>query len=178
MTNITDWLSLAAALVSAVGGAFAARAAFLSARSAREAQQAADAAERRASLRDIATAAAAVLVEEKRVSVLVDQVKQTHRALSTLSGASRSSRLDLYVDAAEQKRTEAGSLAEDAKLFAEGAKSLEGVPPEEIDRIQLRQTNSLKKVQTLREDLEREHDSVEAQCAQIRDSMDRARLAR
>lgn len=178
MLSLTEILSLVATVGSAVAGGYAARAAFLSAGSARKAQDAADAAERRASLRELANAAGGVLVEEKRIYALANEVKRAYRASATLSGASGGSRLNHYLEAADEKLAGARALADDAKLFADGARNLEQSPPEEIDRVLLRQTNALRKVQTLRDDLEREHLSLEAQHTQLLESMDRQKFAK
>ena len=61
-------VSTVAAIVSAIGGAFAALAAFRSADSARVAQQAAVAAELRAALRQIGTTATEMLIEAERIA--------------------------------------------------------------------------------------------------------------
>jgi hypothetical protein len=49
---------------------------------------------------------------------------------------------------------------------------------EDILRVQTRLTNSVREVRALREELDREHDQIESQCAERRESMDRTRLAR
>ena len=178
MASETDYLSLIASVVSAIGGAFAARAAYLSAASAREAKEAAEAAETRLSLREISTTAAGVLLEVRRVEALVDQVKLQSRSLAILSGNHGGSRQQLFADAAETKRSRARALAQDSELFANGANSLAAVDANELERVLLRQTTALRDVQGLREDLEREHLSLEKQGAEIRESMDRTRLAK
>jgi hypothetical protein len=66
----------------------------------------------------------------------------------------------------------------DAKLFVEGASSLGSATLDDIDRVQIRLSGSLATCRAIREDLEREENSIEAQCAERRESMDRTRLAR
>ena len=178
MSTETDWLSVAAALVSAVGGVVAALAAFLSARSARETQAAADAAEHRSTRGQIAADASAVLIEAKRVSNLADQIIQAYRGLATLQGALGGPRLALVLNAAEKKREESSALAETSNLFSDGASSLKLATPDELDRVRLQQKAALNAAQALREDLEREQESIERQLLQVLESMDRTRLAR
>ena len=66
--GISEIISSVAAVVSAVGGTFAAVAAFRSAESARVAQQAGTAAKHRAALRQVNITAAEVLIEAERIA--------------------------------------------------------------------------------------------------------------
>jgi signal recognition particle GTPase len=178
MSDLSNWLSIAAALVSAVGGCFAARAAFLSARSARDSQAAADEAERRATRRAIAIDASAVVAESKRVAELSSRVIQAQRRLAVIHGGVGSPRLDLYAKEAEARRGEVEVLAKAAQLFTDGASSLRGSPPDDLDRVLLQQQVALKATQKIREQLEREEESIERQRLQMLESMDRTRLGK
>ena len=178
MSDSTDWLSAISALVSAAGGAFAARAAFLSARSARDAQRAADDAERRASLREIAVLASAVVVEAQRVSNLAAQLKLGYQAMGAFSGSTGNSGIAQRITEVEKKEHEVQALAEDSRLFSEGARSLAQSSIEDIDRVHTRQAAAQKRAVAIREELAREHSSVEARNAESRESRDRTRLAR
>ena len=178
MTDIATWISVAAALVSAVGGAFAARAAFVSARLARETRAATEEAEHRSARRQIGADASAVVVEAKRVSGLVDHVIRANRGLAALQGGLGGSRLQLFTEAVERKRDESKSLAERATLFSDSLQSLKDTTADDLERIRLQQREALHIVQALREDLVREQESLERQQVQVLESMDRTRLAR
>ena len=178
MSNTTDWLAAISALISAAGGAFAARAAFLSAKSARDAQRAADDAERRASLREIGLLASAVVVEEQRISNLTVQLKLGYQAIGVFSGSTGNSAIAQCIAQAEEKGQEAHVLAEGSRLFSDGARSLEQSSMGDIDRVHTRQAAAHKRAVAIREELEREQSSVEARNAESRVSRDRTRLAR
>ena len=173
-----ELLNLGITFASALGGAFAAWAAWRSAGHAKAAQESADLAERRAVLREISGAASAVLVEQSRIASRAGELKLGYRSLSTLSGASSSSNLTLLIARIDETLKVVEALATDAKLFSNNAQALAKAPPEEHDRVVTRMRESLIKAQGYREDLEREHTQVESQCAERRESMDRTRLAR
>lgn len=162
-------VSAAAAVVSAVGGAFAAWAAFRSAESARIAQQAGAAAEHRAALRQIGTTATEVQIEVERIASRGNDLKIAYRTLFTFAGQLGSSRNNLYDAAVDEKLKRASELGGYAKLFTTAAAKLDGTPPEETDRVQVRLSNTLTEIRALREDLERELSSVEGQSATYRD---------
>ena len=164
-------ISSAAAVLSAVGGAFAAFAAFRSAESARISQQAAAAAEQRAALRQIGTTATEVLIEAERIASRGCDLKIAYRTLFTFAGQSNGSRQKIYDAAADEKLKHASKLADYAKLFTAAAEKLDGTPPEETDRVQVRLSNALMKIRALREDLERELSCVEGQSATYRDKV-------
>lgn len=169
MAITPDIVSATAAVVSAIGGAFAAWAAFRSAGSARVAQQAAADSERRASLRQIATTASEVLIEAQRVESRGHDLKSAYRSLFVIAGSGGGSRQALYDTAVDEKLKEAQGLADSAKVFSSSPRSLEDAPPDEIDRVQLKLSTALTKVRALREDIEREFTSAEGQSAAFRD---------
>lgn len=169
MTNTAETLTILASVASAVGGVFAARAAFLSAKSAREVKHAADDMQLRGLLREVATTAGAVLVEVKRIQSVGNEVQHAYRALAVLSGAYGNSRMQLYIAAVDEKLNEAKTLAEDSKLFSDGARSIADCPPAEIERVLLRQALALTTTRAMREDLERENTSLEVQRLQMVD---------
>lgn len=174
----TELFSLAASVVSAMGGGFAAWAAFRSAGSAREAQKSAEESERRASLRRVSETASAVSVEADRILIRGERLKLGYRSLFTLSGGTNHSKLPQYLDVIEEKMRKAAAFGVDASLFAGEPKLLAEATAEDVDRVQLRLAHSLVTVRGIREDLEREETGVESQCAELRESMDRTRLAR
>ncbi len=162
-------ISAAAAVASAVGGAFAAFAAFRSAESARVAQQVAAAAEQRAAVRQIGTTATEVIIEAERIASRCCDLKIAYRTLFTFAGQSNGSRQKIYDAAVDEKLSHASELGDYAKLFTAAAEKLDGTPPEETDRVQVRLSNALTKIRALREDLERELSGVEGQSATYRD---------
>lgn len=167
MTNTAETWTLVASLVSTVGGFLAVIAAFRSAKYAREAKHAADDMERRVLLREVATNAGAVLVEVKRIQSVGNEVLRAHRALAVLSGTYGNSRMQLCIASVEEKLNEAKALAEDSKLFSDGARSIAECPLTEIERVLLRQAVALTTTRAMREDLEREKSSLEAQRVQM-----------
>lgn len=175
MAGATELVSLVAAVVSAIGGAFAARAAFLSARSARETQLAADDAERRATRRDLGRTAAEVIIDCGRVERLRQALKSEYGSLAIFNGGYGDARMQIKFDEIDGLAAEAEVLKKDAALFFDGAASLLDAPVEEIDRVLLRQQTALTRVQSLRVDFEREYTQVERQNAESRARMDATR---
>jgi hypothetical protein len=167
MENLNSVLSLIATISSAIAGAYAARAAYLSAHSAREAQKSANDAELRALLRELSSTSSRVVVEESRIQIACNDVKRAYRTLAMNTGNSTNSKLALYVGATDKKMITAAELAKDAALFSGGAKSLQLSPLDEIERVLSRQIEALHIVQGIRDDLTREHLSLESD---IRDS--------
>ncbi len=171
MKDTVDLLVAAASVISAIGGGFAAWAAFKSAASARSAQESTERAELRVALRQLSTTAGLIAVEVARVRDRGSALKIAHRSLATLSGTSGSSRVALYESAIDDKVKQSEELAIDAELWKDGATTLQSGPPEEIDRVQRRLSVSLRAVEAIREDLEREHATVESQCSEYRQRM-------
>ena len=178
MSTAVEILSVAASLASAVGGAFAAWAAFKSAKSAQVAQESAARSERRADLRELTATANAVIIEALRVVDRANELKLAHRSLAIMSGMSVSSSLDLSLAAVDAKIAKVNEQVQHAELFANNPTNLEHASAEDIDRVHLRLSASLKAVQAMLEDLGREYAIVESQCAGRRESMDRAKYAR
>ncbi len=167
----TEFISVTAAVVSAIGGAFAAWAAFHSATSAHAAEMAAFDAERRAGLRLIGQTACDLILEGRRVDSRVSEAKLAYRTLFAFSGNSGGSREDLYLKAIDEKLKAAEELVNYGKLFAPEPSKLKGVPLDELDRVQTKLWNGLTEMRGLREDLEREYAGIEAQCAFYRQSV-------
>ena len=178
MASVVEVLSVTASAVSAAGGAFAAWAALQSSRSASKAQATADAMETRVALRDVALAAGEIQVEARRAQSRAELLKGSYGTLFILSGSFGNSRQAIYSAEVEKKADRIAQLVEDAKKFDYGATSLRQATIDDILRVQMRLSNSIKEVRGLREELDREHDQIESQCAERRESMDRTRLAR
>jgi hypothetical protein len=167
-----ETLALVAAIggiVSAVGGAFAALAAFRSASSASDALNQAVRLERRALVRQLVVSAHGVISEEARIAALVDELKLQYSTLFTFAGQGDGSRQKFYVDRAEKKKQEANTLQLEAKKLIEEAKSLAGASEEDLTQALSKFDGHLVRVKSIREDLQREIDSVAQQNLMYRD---------
>lgn len=163
MSDSVAIISTIAAVVSAIGGAVAAVAAFRSAGSAQSAQDAAQTSEKRAALRQLSVTASEVLVEAGRASSRGAELKSAYQTLSTFANASGGSRLGMRLDEVDKKLIEVENMSQRAKPFASGQDSLMNGPVDEINSREITMSQVLTMVRARREDLEREHASVEAQ---------------
>lgn len=175
---IGDALSILAAVVSAIGGAFAAIAAFRSAGSARAAQHAADEAERRACLRTVATIATEASVEFGRVQRRGAELRSGYQTLEVFSGSYQNSGIRECVDSVLSRIDVLAPDVTHAKLFSENNANLQHAPMTDIDRVHTRLSAALLRVRALREDLEQEHAVLETRLAERRQGMEATRLAR
>jgi len=153
-------MSTIAAVVSAIGGAVAA---FRSAGSAQSAQDAAQTSEKRAALRQLSVTASEVLVEAGRASSRGAELKSAYQILFTFANRSGGSHLGMYIDEVDKKLIEVENMSQRAKPFASGQDSLMNGPVDEINSREITMSQVLTMVRARREDLEREHASVEAQ---------------
>ncbi len=165
-----ELISAGAAVVSAIGGAFAAFAAFRSAASARATQETAAATEKRNVLRHVAIIANDVLVEAGRVESRSLVLKQGYRSLFTFGGSSGGSRETAYLKVVDEKIALVQALANIAKPFASDGGDLENSGLEEINKTEIKLTQALSQARATREELEREHAFVEGQCAAYREN--------
>lgn len=163
-----DTVSAWAAVASAVGTALATLAAFRSAGSAQRAQKTADETERRFTLRQLYSTAAEVVIEFRRVEARSIETKRAYSDLFTFSGGSGGSRKALYLARVDEMQKIATELRDHAQLFASPTDSTCNAPIDELDRIMAKLASSLAQMRAYREDLEREHASVEAQNAMYR----------
>lgn len=162
-------ISTIAAVVSAVGGAFAAVAAFRASGFARDAHQAAQLSEKCAAFRQLTVTANEVLVEARRGQSRGSDLKAAYRTLAVFSGASGGSHETLYVSEVDRKLSDISNLAESASPFSSDQENLINGPVEEINSRETRMAQILTAIRAVREDLEREHASIEAQCATFRE---------
>lgn len=169
MADLSAVISATAAVVSAVGGLFAAIAAFRSAESAREARETALTSEKRAVLRQLTVTANEVLVEARRAESRGAELRLAYRTLFIFGGSSGGSSEALYLAEVDKKLAELGELSENAKPFAFGQDSLMNGPIDEIESRETKLAQVLTRVRAIREDLEREHASVEGQCTIYRE---------
>lgn len=178
MASNPELVSAAAAVISAIGGAFAVLAAFRSADSARSSQRAAEEADRRAALRHIAVTSSEVVTEAMRVGSRARDAKLAYNTLAVFSGSFGNSSIVARVAEVDCKAQRAGELSNHAKLFAEGATSLSQAPREELDRVQFRESAALIEVRALREDLEIELSGLQEHIDQHREGQLRAKYTR
>ena len=159
-----ELVSIMAAVASAVGGAFAAVAAFRSAGSARDAQRAADEAERRALLRQVVLTAKDVALEARRTLNAAVLTLRSHKDLATFSGGLGGSRHQLAKDALADKSAGAAAIEKEGKVFDAWPSSLEKAPVAEIDRVLTKLLGLFSEARSAREDLEQERADIERQC--------------
>jgi hypothetical protein len=178
MASNAELVSAAAAVVSAIGGAFAAWAAYRSADSARASQRAAEEAERRASLRQVAATCSEIITEAKRVETRGNQTKLAYNTLAAFSGSLGNSAISIRLNEVDAKVQRSSELATHAKLFVDGASALGQAPSDELDRVELRESSALVEVRAVREELELELSDLQAQIAQRREDNMRAKYAR
>jgi len=164
-------ISAVAAVVSAIGGAFAAIAAFRSAGSARDAHEATQVSEKRSALRQLTVTGNEVLVEARRAESRAAELKLSYRTLFAFGGSSGGSREGLYLAEVDKKLAEIAKLSEAAKPFASGQENLMNGPVDEISSREIRMAQILTQARAIREDLEREHASVEGQCTTYRENV-------
>lgn len=158
-----------AAVVSAVGGAFAAVAAFRSAGAAREAALSAEHANRRAMLREVSALAASILGSVLGVKSRAAELIAEYKSAEIFSGLRDSSSLLMLQECARELQIKAESFVADAGLFANGATQLAASSAEEIDRVFVRLSGNLQIVQTIRDELDRKYAAMSSQNAQHRE---------
>lgn len=178
MASTTELVSAVAAVVSAIGGALAAWAAYRSADSARASQRATEEAERRASLRQVAATCGEIITEAKCVETRGNRTKLAYNTLAVFSGSIGNSAITIRLNEVDAKVQRSADLAKHAKLFVDGASALVQAPSEELDRVQLRESIALVEVRALREELDLELAELQSQIAQCREDQMRARYAR
>ena len=169
MADLVTLISVIASGVSAVGGAFAAVAAFRSAGSARDAYEATQVFEKRSALRQLMVTASEVLVEGRRAESRGAELKLAYRTLSIFAGAFGGSAERECLANTDKKLDEVTRLSEYAKPFTCDQAQLMNGPLDEIISRETKMAQVLAQVRAMREDLEREHASVEGQCTTYRE---------
>lgn len=161
--------SAVAAVISAVGGAFAAVGAMRSASSARHAQEAMERSEKRAALRELVVSGNELQVELQRVVSRATELRTAYRSLFVFSGSSNHSSEKLLLSALEEKVGSAQKSAESVAQLSTDVTVLYDAALDDINKRHAQVEQSLFLVRSVREDIEREHSSTEAQCAAYRD---------
>lgn len=158
-----------AAVVSAVGGAFAAIAAFRSADSAREAARSAEDSNRRARLREVSSTAASILVAVLGIKSRASELIVEYKSAEVFSGSAGNSSLQKLKENTLELQAKAESFVADASLFVNGATQLAKAPEEELDRIWIRLSRNLQVLQTIRDELDRKYTAMATQNLQHRE---------
>lgn len=161
-------LSVVAALISAIGTMFAARAAHKSAESAKRTEEAAASSERRSSLSQIALAAVEVITEAKRITAKGEETKVAYKDLAVFAGSAGSSRLELFKKKIEEKVKLAAGKSDHARLFVNPFENLGSAPVEEIDRVQTTLLANHRELSAILGELNDECAFVQGQCAEYR----------
>lgn len=158
-----------AAVVSAVGSAFAAVAAFRSADSAREAARSAEDINRRARLREVSFTAASILVAVLGIKSRGTELIVEYKSAEAFSGSAGNSSLQKLKENTMELQAKAESFVADASLFANGATQLAKLSEEEIDRIWVRLSGNLQLLQTIRDEFDRKYTAMATQNLQHRE---------
>jgi hypothetical protein len=125
-------------------------------------------AERRSSLLNIGSTATEVVNEAERFRDRAKSLKIAYSHLAVFAGQSGGSREKVAHATVDEKLTYAATLHENVKSFADGTTALDDEPVVDLHRAQVRVTNARTELRTMREDLERDLSSVEAQIAEYR----------
>ena len=166
-----ELVSAVAAVVSAIGGAFAAVAAFRADDSARKAQSSADETERRAVLRQVVLTGKDIELEANRCVDAAALAGRSHKVLAIFAGGLGGSRHQLVKDALAEKTKRAEAIEGEGKLFGTWPSTLESAPLGEIDRVLTKLLALLSEARGMRDDLERGRADVERQCDAYRNKV-------
>lgn len=169
MSDFMNSVSVVAAILSALGGAFAAVAASRSAAHARDSQRTLEDGERRDAWRETAGIASEVAAEVAKVNQLAIDVRVSYRTLATFSGATGNSRVQLFMKRAEEKALAADGLASRGKSLSQAIDSLRSASIDDITRERISIYDSLVQLRAMATELEREHANIEGQCAVYRE---------
>ncbi len=159
MEYLTEALSGIAILISS----FALKASNRSAKAAETAQTSAENAAHRASLQEISFIANRILFEERTVQSIGVEVKRALRTLANFQNNVSNTRFELKTDETDKKINEANAIANQAKLFADGAKNLQLSTNDDVDRVLNAQIKALNTVQAICEELKRTKISVDSE---------------
>lgn len=167
-----------AAIVSALGGTFAAVAAFRSADSAREAARSAEESNRRTRLRELSGTATSILVAVLGVKSRASELVVEYRSAEAFSGSAGNSGLQELIKNTLELQAKAESFVADASLFTNGSMRLVSSPEEDIDRVYVRLATNLQLLQTIRDELDRKYTAMAAQNLQHREIALQSRRAK
>jgi hypothetical protein len=171
-----DPLNTFISAAGAAAGVFAAFAAWRSAGHARAAQSTAERMAQRQAVKEVAEAASEILVEHQRIQARAQDLKLGYTSLFALNNASTNSNLPQYLDRVKSKMDSADMLAADAKLFSDGASSLNSAEIEEVHRVGARLRSSCVTLRGYREDFDQEQRQVAEWSAEARSRRERGKL--
>lgn len=164
----TESISAVAAVVSAIFGGLAVLAAFRSAAYAQKAHASAEEAEKRSALRQLISTALEAELEARRTTDAAALASRSRNDLAIFTGGLGGSRSKLSQEAYAAKASRAEEIAREARLFSAEPSTLAYAPGAELDRVLTKLLALLSEAKALREDLERERNELEAQCATFR----------
>ncbi|MCP4487634.1 MAG: hypothetical protein GY820_10015 [Gammaproteobacteria bacterium] len=167
--NTISALTAVASLIGALGGLFAAIAAFRSAGTAKASAAQALAVEKRSQVRDLSNLSNSVLAETMRVDDIANKLKTAYQTLAVFAGASGGSRIKLHTDAVETKQREIGPIQDRAREYAENWQQNRKLGEEELTTHLAEIEGYLIQVRRVKEKLLQELESVEEQNKTYRD---------
>lgn len=158
-----ELLSAGIALASAVGGAFSAFGAMRSAAIARSAQEAAERSEKRVAVRELVVCGSELDIELQRVVARAADLKSSYRSLFAFSGSSNHSSEKLLNEQLEGKVNIAKEIVGDLMAVEFDVNALYDSGFDDINKQFAKTQQALAKVRSIREDIDREFTTTEAQ---------------
>lgn len=157
-----ELISAGIALISAVGGVFAARAAMESASFAKKSQESAEHSEKREAVTKLVVSVSELDVVLQRINSQSDHLKTIYKSLFHFSGSTNHSSEKLSIEALERKVTDAKSLADEFKSVEFDVNTLYASGIDDINIRFARTQQVLVKVRSISQDIEREYLSAES----------------
>jgi len=154
-------IAVVTGFIGAVGGLFAAAAAFRSAGSAKEAVKHARDVERRGLVRDVTRAAHNVVAETMRVDDFGNKLKQAYQTLAIFSGQAGGSRPKLYITDVEEKQKAILPLQQEARKLIDEGEAYRSLAEEELTEVLTKMDGYLVQVRRVKEKFEHDLESVE-----------------
>lgn len=146
-----------AAVISAIGGGFAAVAAFRSAKSAHDAKTSADSMAHRAALRELSNAASLVVAECISIKSLASELSSECKTAEVFSGSVGHSSIQTILKSISDLVAHSEYVSKDAELFCGGASRLKDTSLDEIDRVIIRMNEHINSTRVMRDELMRKH---------------------
>ncbi|MGH7847791.1 MAG: hypothetical protein ACREQW_21825 [Candidatus Binatia bacterium] len=157
-----NWITALGGLVAAIASLWSAHAARRSADTANLAAQHAEQIERRSLLRSLLVAAQGVISEYKRIEALVAKVKGEIKDNFIFAGQTGASpRKDMFLKRADERIDEVAPYVSEARSLVDNP-NLQNSSDEDLTRALARFEGFLAESRRVREDLERELSSLEA----------------
>lgn len=151
-----DPLPLVAPAVSAVVALIAVVVSIRSLGTARAALAASTSASRRSLLREISLTAAAVCNEADRIQRVEQELRLAYSTAMVFSGSSKNSGIEEMAARGQRYAAEALPLRQNAEVLVNAEAVLRDAPNEELDRVQVRLATDVRRLQSTRDELERD----------------------